>query len=249
MKNRIAICIVSIAATFGSLAVAQPDPAVDWEKVQNNSFVEWLEYLNVPSPSALQSRAVEKSAARAEIADLKKVARKVFNPALGLSDTAIEQNVIPVPELLGKDDVLLVEQKIPAARVIVMDARFVNILVDPETTSSVSLDKESLQEHVENVARSILNIPSAEQIGKDLTFFVSALEIGNSKTGSIQFGRDSSPNQRWQHWYAYIGWWSDGERVMFQIDKYGILHPDEDLSRRALAPKEYTEPRKFGRAE
>lgn len=248
MKNQIVLALaLAMVAAFGTPGMAQPDPSVNWKKAQDDSYFRWLEHLNIPTTAVLQAKSVETSAAAAEIADLKTVARKIFKPALGLSGASIEQGVIPVPNLHNGSDVLVLQQETPVGRAVVQDDQALTVLVDPRGTTTVPLEKASLEEYVMDVARSVLNIPGAEQDKQDFTFFLSSADIGNSKAGAIYYGMNSSQDWQWKHWYSAIKWWSDGHRVMFEVDKYGILHPQVDRSTHARSPEELTQPRKFRR--
>ncbi len=246
MRKRIPAYALVLFAICASLAKAQTDPAISVE-IEDKDDREWLECMNLPTTAALHAKAVEISAARAEINDLKKVARTIFIPAAGLSETAIERNAIPVPALHDANDILVVEQNTPAGLVVVQDGKAVNVLVDPAGSKRVSIeDKSSLEKHVMQVARSVFDLPAPQDQNDKFTVHTAKTDLGKSKTGSICYGEASSPNWIWNHWYSVILWWSDGDRVLYKIDKYGILHPEVDRSKMASQPKEMKAPRKFG---
>jgi hypothetical protein len=239
--------ILSVVFALAGVAICRADESVDWDRVKNDKYLEWIEHLQLPTASEKQSKMLPKTEVTNETAELVMVLRTVLAPTLKLDYGEIRNGVIPLSNLRLGDDVLYLEQDTPSGDIVIQDGRMLSVLVASSKDGVNLSETEELRRHVLSSAQMFLNIPDPITEGRDVTFFVSQLDIGNSKTGEIYFGMDSSDDWQWRHWYSVIRWWSDGVRVMFQIDKSLILHPEIDRLRMARPPKELTQPRKFGR--
>ena len=99
--------------------------------------------------------------------------------------------------------------------------------------------RTDLSEHVKSTLLLVLNVPELDENGKPPVVFVSQLDIGNSKCGSISY-KVSFPAPKF--WYSHISWWSDGRNVLFGIGKRQFK---EDLTNKAHPPKDLRKPRRF----
>jgi hypothetical protein len=227
------------------LGAAQPD-SVTSSPANREMDVAFRDYLNLPTAAALRARAVAKSAARTEIDDLTTVAKAIFLPAAGFTASSIEENVIPVPSLYDESDVLVARQDTPAGLVTVQDELGLYVAVDPDDSKRVSIeDKAALKVHVMQLARSVFDLPAAGSQENRFTVFGGKAR-GTVAVGSIAYDYNSSRDWTYKHWYSVMRWASDGDRVLFQVIKFGILHPEIDRAMMATIPRWMDQPRKFG---
>jgi hypothetical protein len=228
------------------LGAAQPD-SVTSSPANKGIDAAWLEYVNLPTAAALRTKAVGKNAARTEIDDLTTVARTIFLPATGFTGKAIDENVIPVPSLYDESDVLVVRLDTPTGIVTVQDGLGLYVAVDPDDSKRVSIDdKSAVNRHVMQVALSVFDLPAAGSQEDRFTVFGGLDSHGTFAFGTIAYDFRSASDWSYKHWYSVMRWSSDGDRVLFQVDKFGILHPDINRAMMSKIPGWTVQPRKFG---
>ena len=136
--------------------------------------------------------------------------------------------MIAVEGLRDDKDYLLVRYETAGYRVRIQKSTALYILMTPKEGKAVPLDDVS--EYVKSSALKVLNIPEKDEEGEPLVG-VSTLDIGRSRCGTFTYTASFPPPR---HWYSQIGWWSDGQHVLFQTSiSQGRL---EDMSKFASQP-------------
>jgi hypothetical protein len=138
--------------------------------------------------------------------NLKRFLRDAWLPA----ETALSNDTIGLTDMRSASDYLLLDYTTPQGqRARIQDGLQTGILVEVENQRPLS----EIADLVESTASAVLRIPESAKP----EVFVSIMDIGQSKIGSLYCGNTTDATQF--DWWTNVRWWSDGKKVLFVITK------------------------------
>jgi hypothetical protein len=239
---RIGSATLILGGLLANAAVAREGTleTVDIKKIEVQEYTRYIEHVVWPSKQDVAGKGISNGLIRADIEKFKTVLRAVLKPGYLLSDEAVDSNAVAAEKLRRGNDYILLQYTRNRRDVEIQDGKGLYIGVYP--ARDLKIEQNNLVEYVRSEAFLILNLPEVDLKGDKPEVFVSTLDVGNSKCGRIFYKANFHVNP-WQWWYSYIGWWSDGRNVLFEIGKSSFT--GEDWSRRAGPPPNLGAPRRF----
>jgi len=224
---------------------------IDLQKLSAHPSAAWINHALWPAEGTMRARAYSGDLSY-EKSELIKLLQGVMREQCLPSEDCARIEMVGIAGLHNGDDYLLLRYVAGGGRdVRVMDGKSLFLMTEPPDQSPKPLSQ--VGRFVWETAEALLRFPQFEgqrarapeitvvapgarvAISKRPPYvpqlFVSPIDIGSSKTGSLLYGpRGHTPARGW---YSSIRWWSDGKRVMFAISKL----TEEDYARLATMAK------------
>jgi len=243
-----AICLIIYLLSFCVLMTPVPllanDPnegiiqSVDIDKIRKYKYTQFIDHIFRPSDDEIVRKKISTQLISEDMQKLKNMLHTVIKPVYLLSDDVIDSNAIAVERLKKDNDYILLKYKLEKLEIQIQESQSLYISIFPDKDSKI--EQSDLAKYVKSVAFQILNLPKSDDDVNEPQVFVSKLDIGNSKCGTIYYESSFPPPK---FWYSHIKWWSDGKNVLLVIGK--ATFNGEDLNKRAGPPENLGKPRKF----
>ena len=213
--------------------------SVNTHKIKDSKYTAFVENIYWPSDETIKNKQISKDLIHEELLRFKYLIKKIIKPVYLPVEKDIDLKVIAVKQLRDNSDYLLLKYEIKGIKIQIQDGKALYILISPRKNfNSKHID---LIQYIKSIAFLTLNIPKLDKSGKEPSIFVSKLDIGDSKCGTITYESDFQNDLIF--WYSQIRWWSDGNKILFLIGK-GLLN-GKDYSKKAIHPENFEAPRKF----
>jgi len=124
----------------------------------------------------------------------------------------VDDEAIAIEECYGPHDIIFLEYGHKGSVVQVQDLKGALLwtMIPPDEHPH----QKNVKAYVQRTAKAVFNVDTKEW-AKGPKVFVSSVDIGESKSGSITF----DPNVPFSDlWYAKFNWWSDGKNISFLLD-------------------------------
>jgi hypothetical protein len=225
MKHAFTIALFALAARFiplgqtaclsdGGLPGFTPVATIDLAKALATPETSWVKHALQPTALTLRAKRYTGSVA-VEKADLQNRLRKVLRSESRPTDREVAKRTAALGDLWDGADYLLLQYTTGAGlRVTIQDGGDLWLLVAlPAHAAGSNIDRL-----VESTAVAVFDLSAAEpQYQKHPRADVLPTDVGPSKVGRLFCGY--SPQTQLTDWFPAIGWWSDGQAVLFRVSK------------------------------
>jgi len=221
---------------------ARPAPedidTVNRQAIAANDSTRFIENVFWPTDDVIAAKRVANDLVGPDIQELKVLLQRALKEEFQPSEQQVAADVIAVEGLRHDADYLLLRYDTNQYRMQIQDGTALYILVTPKEGAHTPLDQ--VPEYVKAIALALLNIPEKDEAGQEPQVTVRSVEIGPSRSGLLTYASGFPPPR---HWYSQMAWWSDGRNLLLKTARrQGSL---EDLTRTAVPPPSYFEPRLF----
>ena len=125
-------------------------------------------------------------------------------------------SVIGIPEYGKDEDCLFLRYTTKSEiHIQIQDGEGLFILMSCSKWKAHSL--EDIQEFVKSCAVRMINYPQSGGVEENPIVFVSSLDIGKSKCGTITWKHKGENDIPFTDFYSRMMWWSDGMRILFAM--------------------------------
>jgi len=221
--------------------------SVDISKVKKSPYTSYIQNIVWPSKNVINEKQISSYLIPDEISDLKHYLSYMLKPEYIPPNDIVDANTIALTAYRDNHDFMFLEYDTKEAIIQVVDYIGLTVLYSPKNQKKVDpADKAELSEYVKLTVIKLVNYPTLEKKQNEPEVFISSINIGSSKCGSLYYPADKG--REW-FWYSTMLFWSDGKDVLFSTGKIG---PDEDLNlkRGASSPSiADRKPRKFKKAK
>lgn len=225
------MAFTAVAANDGALK------SVNLEKARAYHPTKFVEHLLWPSKEVIASKQVSKKLIPADMQRFKNMLTTVLKPPYAVRAEEIDSNAVAVESLRDPNDYILLEFRRNGKTIRIQDSKGLAVAFFPDNEAKV--DEPNLAQYVRKTAFELLNVPKVDDKGQEPRVFISKLDIGASKWGTITYIPGLPP----KFWNSSMAWWSDGRNVLFVI---GTASFDGiDLTKMAAMPPNWLDPRRF----
>ncbi len=197
---------------------------VDLRKIKEDSYSSFIEYALWPKPDVFRNKCSRKLI-KSEIQEFRdKLALHIRKEFLPTSEDF--ESIEGIPDYSEGDDFLFLRYVTKeGVRVEIQEGASLNFLVISPRVENVSLNQ--IESFVSNIALRVINYPQDADKSGIMDVKTSSLDIGSSRLGPVLWCLKNDPKGEVTNWYSLIMWWSDGERILFNLCMLPKAHYDK----------------------
>jgi hypothetical protein len=184
-------------------------------KIRANPYTDYIQNAFWPNPEVFSARKCDSRLIGDDLNGFTNTLGRLLNEEY-LPTIEDIKSTVGIPDYLDGDDYLFLRYVTkPKVHVEVQEGRGVYILMSCSDWPQGRLAQ--IETFVKAIAIKTIKIPKDSGIVGGPVVFVSAIDIGPSRCGSLAWKLEGESLAAQTNWYSQIMWWSDGTKVLFAI--------------------------------
>ncbi len=214
---------------------------IDLEKMKSDRFADFIRYAFWPESEMIAARKSDGRLIEKDLKGLPSTLDRILNmEVLPAGDDL--SSAFGISSYSDEGDFLFVRYSTKSGVLVqVQDGKALYILM-----SSTNWNKGELSDigrYVKNIALKVIRFPSEGGIDENPIIFVSSLNVGQSRCGTLSWKHRGEGDNSFTDFYSHMFWWSDGTRILFAMSK---MTPDDYRKLATMANRQSLRtPRKF----